>query len=93
MKPSEVRAALEANLSLNATLERLGIQRAHDRFDTYDHVDASGVVLFSGGAYGCWQWLESVAAGGCMLCGDCKPVAAYGGWCCAKALAGVEVAP
>lgn len=29
----------------------------------------------------------------CSLCGDCKPVAAYGGWCCAKALSGQEVTP
>jgi hypothetical protein len=22
----------------------------------------------------------------CTICGDCEPVAAYGGWCCAKAM-------
>lgn len=27
------------------------------------------------------------AARQCPVCGDCDPVAAYGGWCCAKALA------
>lgn len=92
MNPAEVRAALEANLSLNATLERLGIQRAHDRFDNYDYVDASGVVLFSSGVSQCWDWLRGLAAT-CTVCGDCQPVAAYGGWCCAKALAGVKVTP
>ncbi|WFG54141.1 hypothetical protein Mx9_p34 [Myxococcus phage Mx9] len=28
----------------------------------------------------------------CSVCGDCKPVAAYGGWCCAKVLGAQEVA-
>lgn len=93
MNPSEVRAALEANLSLNATLERLGIQRAEDTFGYCDYVDATtGVVLFTGDAGRCWDWLRSVA-GVCSVCGDCKPVAAYGGWCCAKALGGEEVMP
>ena len=39
-------------------------------------------------------WHEvSAKRGNCSVCGDCKPVAAYGGWCCAKALGGQEVAP
>ncbi|AAK94420.1 hypothetical protein Mx8p85 [Myxococcus phage Mx8] len=32
-------------------------------------------------------------AGQCSVCGDCKPVAAYGGLCCAKALGAKEVLP
>ena len=61
MTPSEVRAALEANLSLNATLERLGIQRAERTYGYYDFVDASGAVLFSGRAGQCWDWLRGLA--------------------------------
>jgi glutamine synthetase adenylyltransferase len=30
--------------------------------------------------------LKTHAAIRCGVCGDCEPVAAYGGWCCAKAL-------
>jgi len=54
MDRTAIRAALAADLSLNATLDVLGIQRAHDRFGHYDYADASGVVLFTGDAYGCW---------------------------------------
>lgn len=63
MNPANVRAVLAANLTLNATLERLGIQRAQAEFGFYDHVDASGVVLFTGDAGRCWEWLRSVAQG------------------------------
>lgn len=28
----------------------------------------------------------------CTVCGECEPIAAYGGWCCAKALK-AEVTP
>ena len=39
-------------------------------------------------------WAEvSAKRGNCCVCGDCKPVAAYGGWCCARALRGQEVTP
>lgn len=61
MKPSEVRAALEANVSLNATLDMLRIQRAEETYGYCDYVDASGVVLFSGRAGQCWDWLRGLA--------------------------------
>lgn len=67
LSPAEVRAVLAEDLSLNATLERLGIQRADAKFGLYDHVDASGVVLFTGNAGRCWDWLRSVADGNVVL--------------------------
>jgi hypothetical protein len=36
--------------------------------------------------------LKTHAAIRCVVCGECDPVAAYGGWCCAKALK-AEVTP
>lgn len=62
MNPTTVRAVLDRNLSLNATLDALGISRAHDRFDSYDYVDASGVVLFTGVCHQAWGWLRGIAS-------------------------------
>lgn len=66
MKPSEVRAALEAGLSLESTLERLGMAHAStgDRFrpDRHDIVDGgSGEVLSTGSAAETWEWLHDMA--------------------------------
>lgn len=32
--------------------------------------------------------VRMVARPKCTVCGECEPVAAYGGWCCAKAVRG-----
>lgn len=65
MNPAEVRAALEANLSLNATLERLGLAYAEE-YSVWqwilEVVDvATGEVIQAGTERHLWSWLRGLA--------------------------------